>query len=269
MDPMLDAFLENAVKVCAGDVRVSALLAGGSVAAGSVDRFSDLDLVVACRTQDYESMLAGRRAFAGLFGELRAAFTGEHVGEPRLLICLYDNPLLHVDWKFVRAVDLAERAEEPLILLDKDGTAAACLARGRAEWPSHGPEWFEERFWIWMHYGACKIGRGELFEAIDLLGWVRGAVLGPMIAGLGGHRQRGMRHVEAEAPTYTNALAGTLAHNDKGDCWRALKCTIRLYLDLRSAKPPARCNRASEHAVVEFIKALSREDASKAIPAVD
>ena len=32
---------------------------------------------------------------------LLAAFTGEHVGEPRLLICLYRSPLLHVDLKYV------------------------------------------------------------------------------------------------------------------------------------------------------------------------
>jgi hypothetical protein len=31
---------------------------------------------------------------------LLVGFTGEHVGEPRVLICLYGPPVLHVDLKF-------------------------------------------------------------------------------------------------------------------------------------------------------------------------
>jgi hypothetical protein len=53
----------------------------------------------------------GRAGFAGALGPLLSAFTGDHVGEPRLLICLYGPPLLHVDLKFVTPADLAERVE--------------------------------------------------------------------------------------------------------------------------------------------------------------
>ena len=42
-----------------------------------------------------------RRTIAESCGGLLAAFTGEHVGEPRLLICLYGPPLAHVNLKFV------------------------------------------------------------------------------------------------------------------------------------------------------------------------
>ena len=40
--------------------------------------------------------------------------TGEHVGEPRLLICLYDSPLLHVDLKFMSIADIEKRVDEPV-----------------------------------------------------------------------------------------------------------------------------------------------------------
>lgn len=266
---VMSGFLADAVRVCERDVRVMALLLGGSHASRSADDFSDLDLVIVCSDQDYETLMAARREFAGQFGELLSAFSGEHVGEPRLLICLFDNPLLHVDLKFVTVDALAERVENPLVLLDKDGSSTARLAHGKAEWPSHTPEWFEERFWIWMHYGACKIARGELFEAIDLLSWVRGVVLGPMIARKGGYRQRGMRHIETESPAYVDALAATLANHEKTDCWRALRKAIHLYLDLRSANPPMRCDGDSERAVLAFIETQSHTDEAGPIPDAD
>ena len=38
----------------------------------------------------YDEIMAQRMAFAGTLGHLlQHAFTGEHVGEPRLLICLF------------------------------------------------------------------------------------------------------------------------------------------------------------------------------------
>ncbi|NRS94850.1 hypothetical protein DFH40_002566 [Clostridium beijerinckii] len=42
-----------------------------------------------------------RIKIAESLGTLLSAFTGEHVGEPRLLICLCEPELLHVDLKFV------------------------------------------------------------------------------------------------------------------------------------------------------------------------
>ena len=47
--------------------------------------------------------IAERRDFAERLGPLLAVFSGEHVGEPRLLICLYGPPLLHVDLKYITA----------------------------------------------------------------------------------------------------------------------------------------------------------------------
>lgn len=49
----------------------------------------------------YDEIMAQRMAFAGTLGHLLHAFTGEHVGEPRLLICLFGPQLLHVDLKFI------------------------------------------------------------------------------------------------------------------------------------------------------------------------
>ncbi len=35
--------------------------------------------------------------------------------------------------------------------------------------------------WIWLHYAATKLARGELYEAIGMLAFFREQVLGPLI----------------------------------------------------------------------------------------
>jgi hypothetical protein len=258
MHPQLEAFLEHAVDVCRADTRIEAVLVAGSAVTLTTDRFSDLDLVIVCRDDDYPEIMRTRLEFAGSLGPLLAAFTGEHVGEPRLLICLYDAPLLHVDLKFVTRDSLAQRVETPLVAFDREGKAAAAVGAGVAEWPLHTPEWFEDRFWIWAHYGAGKIARGELFEAHDLLAFVRAQVLGPMLARKGQHRQRGVRQIEFEDPDQVAVLARTIPLYDRADCWRALSATVDMYVEYRRFCPPSnQCGKA-ESAVRAYIAEYAR-----------
>ena len=55
--------------------------------------------------------MTGKSSFSGVPGP-HATFTGEHVGESRVLICLYGPPLLHVDLKFVSLSDAAMGRQE-------------------------------------------------------------------------------------------------------------------------------------------------------------
>ncbi len=70
------------------DSRIHSLLAGGSLVHGGFDKYSDLDFIVVVDPLYYDDIMAQRFALAGTLGHLLHAFTGEHVGEPRLLICL-------------------------------------------------------------------------------------------------------------------------------------------------------------------------------------
>lgn len=117
----------------------------------------------------------------GSYAPLVVGFTGEHVGESRLFITLVGPPLLHVDFKFVRVSDFAERTEDPEILWDRDGLLADALAQQPPVTPAFDMQWIEDRFWIWVHYGATKLGRGELFETISFLTYLRETVLGPSL----------------------------------------------------------------------------------------
>ncbi len=243
-------FLAEAVSRLAADPRVVGVAGGGSLVSGSFDEFSDLDLVIAVDDEGYETVLAERRMLAGALGPLLQGFMGEHVGEPRLLICLYGPPLLHVDLKFVALRDAHVRVEDPVILWEREGRLTTAFSRGAARFPEPNQAWLGERFWIWVHYGATKIGRGELFEALDFLSFLRGSVLGPLILQKVGARPSGVRRLEQAAPEWAKELERTVATHDARECLAALEATVSLYRRLR---PEGTTESATERAVMVYV----------------
>ncbi len=233
------AFLDKACGILSTDPRIHTLLAGGSLIHGGMDEFSDLDLVVVVEEDSYTEVLASRMEIARQLGPLLSAFTGEHVGEPRLLICLYGPDLLHIDLKFVTMSDVDQRIERPVVLWSCDQEAVEKrLDRADISWPNLDPNWFEARAWIWLHYGAARALRGELFEAISMLAFFRDQVLGPMLHRRAGRPQRGVRRVEAYRLDETGQLAATVARHDFGSVKASLVAAIELYLKLRADEPP-------------------------------
>jgi RimJ/RimL family protein N-acetyltransferase len=247
------AFLARCESVLRADSRFVGVAAGGSYLTDNMDEYSDLDLVLAVEPAAYDDVLSGRRAIAESLGTLVAAFTGEHVGEPRLVVCLYGGPLLHVDLKFVALEDAAQRVEDPAILWERDGRLSAVLAGGRAAFPKPDPQWLDDRFWTWVHYTAGKIARGELFEALDALAVFRGRVLGPLALERAGARPSGVRKIEREAPDAALALQAAVARYDAGDCLRALRACIAMYRDLRPASVDTAASAAAEAAAVRYV----------------
>lgn len=233
------AALRDVCQALRADARIEAILGAGSLSSGTFDAYSDLDLVVVVRADTYADVMAARPAIAAAAGPLLAAFTGEHVGEPRLLICLYGPPLVHVDLKFVTIDALAAMVEHPRLLWARDPAGiSAMLDAAQVQWPDRDPQWFEDRAWIWLHYGATKAARGELFEAIGLLAFFREQILGPLLHLNAGRSQRGVRRIES--PGTTPALAATLAGHDRAGIIAALAASATLYLQLRDAQPPPR-----------------------------
>jgi len=239
------------------DQRLVGVAAGGSFSTNSMDEFSDLDLIIAVEPTHYADVMSERMKIAASLGTLLAAFTGEHVGEPRVLICLYDDPLLHVDLKFVSLDDVATRVEDPVILWQRDGRLSSALAHGKAEYPARSPQWIEDRFWMWVHYAATKIARGELFEAIDFLSFLRGTVLGPLALARAGAQPSGVRKIETLAPSFAVELQRTVAAHDAADCLRALRACVELYRSLTPQRSPD--NRARvEDVAIEYLTKVER-----------
>lgn len=248
-------FLSDALPRIQRDGRVTGVAVAGSLAGGYPDIYSDVDLIVVIDDEAFESVMKERLTLIGSWAPLVVGFTGEHVGEPRLIITLVGPPLLHVDFKFVRAGDFAERAEDPAILWDRDGDLAYKLAERPPARPSLDLQWIEDRFWIWVHYGATKLGRGELFEVISFLNYLREAVFGPLIARRVGALPRGVRHLESIAPDEARALQTTLCGYDRHQAGEALLASVELYRRwLADAESAIERRRDAEKLAVQYLR---------------
>lgn len=254
--PIHEAFLASAVKTLQEDRRIVGLAAAGSWAEGRIDAFSDLDLVVAVEPDDFESVLEARQDIAARLGRLAAAFTGEHVGEPRLLICLYDDPVLHVDLKFVAVDRIGPVVGDAVPLWARDSRFEPALnAVAGQKVPPSEAQWIEDRFWIWVHYATTKIARGELFEALDFLGFLRVHALVPVLRGRLGIEGIGVRRLEQQAPAEAAQLAATVATHDAASCLDALTASIRLYREWRS--PEVKRGEDAERVAMGYLKSAA------------
>lgn len=248
-------FAARAATVVQQDASLTGLAVTGSWLTSEMDEFSDLDLILVTKEKvsgDKTRMLH----YAQQFGELLSGFTGEHVGEPRLLICLFDNPLLHVDIKFLTPEEFRHRVEEPVILADKDGQLQNILNQTKAKYPQPDPQWIEDRFWIWVHYVLLKIGRGEYFEALDFFGYLRMVVLGPLLQMKNGLLPRGVRKVEAQlSSSDLEQLRSTIAQYDRTSLLDTLENTITLYRALRTTEG-IKLHKATEEKVMAYLQVI-------------
>ncbi len=248
------SFISSALSRLAADQRMVGVAAAGSWAENSMDEFSDLDLIIAVEPENLGQVMSERHSIAALLGELLASFTGEHVSEPRLLICLYGSPLLHVDLKFLSIADVGIRVDEPVVLWERDNRLSQAFASCIGVYPSPNEQWIEDRFWIWVHYGTGKVARGELFEALDFISYLRGTVLGPLGLLREGYKPSGVRKIEQLAPALAEAFRGTVALHEQESCYLALERCIEIYRSLRSATV-IHCESAEE-AAVSYLKVM-------------
>ncbi|RDB06147.1 nucleotidyltransferase domain-containing protein [Runella aurantiaca] len=230
---IFQSFINNAIAVLQESTDMLGLAIAGSWITHETDSFSDLDLVLVSTTKISDNP-EQMKAVANQLGTVLSAFTGEHVGETRLLICLYSNPLLHVDIKFLTLDEFHHRVENPVVVWERNHQLTNIILKTPAVWPYPDYQWIEDRFWVWIHYATLKIGRGELFEAFDFLGFIRMVVLGPLLHIKNGNQPRGVRKVETKLTLEDFAeLRKTVVPMTKTDLVAALWKSIQLYEDVR------------------------------------
>lgn len=260
---MTQASFANKVKeILQEDDNVIGLAVGGSWLTGQLDQYSDLDLVIVTESKvsDDRKKMFG---YAEKIGNFLSGFTGEHVGEPRLLVCLYDNPLLHVDLKFVTIHEFATRIEDPAILLDKNERLHTVLQNTRPQFPAPDLQWIEDRFWTWVHYILTKIGRGEYFDALDSFSILRMLVLAPLLHLKHNSMPRGVRRVEqALNETDLNYLKQTIPVYNKASLLSCLHNAVDLYRQLRNElfNNNIVLKKETEIRVMEYFKEIEKED---------
>ena len=226
-------FADKIIETIKTDNSVIGLAAAGSWITNELDEFSDLDLVLVT-TEKVSDSKTKMLEYANKFGQLLSAFTGEHVGEPRLLICLYNNPLLHVDIKFLTLEEFGNRIESPVILYDIDGQLQRVLDKTEGKFPYPDYQLIEDRFWVWIHYVLAKIGRGEYMEAFDSLSIFRMMIFGPLLHIKNGNLPKGVRKVESMLPDNDLLnLTFTIAAYNKESLIVAVESAIGLYQSLR------------------------------------
>ncbi len=230
---MQKEFADTVTAIVKKDTNVIGLAVAGSWITDEIDEYSDLDLILITKTKvadDKEKMIV----YAKSFGDFISGFTGEHVGEPRVLICLYDNPLLHVDIKFLTLPEFYDRVENPIVLFEKENQLTAIIESTKPEWPQLDYQWIEDRFWTWVHYIASKAARGEYFECLDGLGFIRAKVLAPLLQIKSKTAVRGLRKVEKKLnlPDLED-LKITVAGYSRASVIKALENTVGVYKMLR------------------------------------
>jgi predicted nucleotidyltransferase len=226
-------FISNTLEILKNDDRIEGIAIGGSYIYNSMDEYSDLDFVIVTKPEYFDQIMSERKMIAGKLGQLLASFTGEHVGEPRLLICLYGPSLLHVDLKFVSLDDVQNRVENPAILWERNNKISDKFKLKEAKFPHPDLQWIEDRFWVWVHYGATKLGRKEIFEVVSLIDFLRKTVIGPLTLIKNNKLPRGVRKLEFDAPCDLPNLIKTVPNYDFDSCTSAFRAIIDVYRNLR------------------------------------
>ncbi|WP_114764978.1 nucleotidyltransferase domain-containing protein [Vibrio rhodolitus] len=248
--------LEQLVQVLSQDSRICGIGCSGSYASDSMDQYSDLDLVIAIEPEHYPEVMAQRFEILTQFEQLLAAFTGEHVGEPRLIVSVFDcAEVLHVDFKFVALPDAAQRVDDTQVLWQKGTLLSDVFATAKPQYPQPNPQWIEDRFWVWMHYAATKIARGEYFETLEFLSFLRQNVLSPLALKQAGLTPSGVRTIEKRLPEFSAKLLKTVAMPEKASLTSALEQCVAIYLELR-ANEEIQVNDRAKDACVGYLRDL-------------
>ncbi|PJZ26897.1 hypothetical protein CH352_03180 [Leptospira hartskeerlii] len=230
----IDRFINQVNEFASNTETIEGIAIAGSFISKQLDEYSDIDFVIILK-DGIQYQKKEMIDFAKNFGTLLSAFTGEHVGERRLLICLYEDPFLHVDFKFIQLSELKSRIENPVFTYHNNKEIQLILESSKAEWPNPDFQWIEDRFWVWVHYAGAKLGRGEYFETIDFLSFIRNTVLGPLLHLKNNSLPRGVRKLEFIIdPIDLEKLKSTIPSYDFLSIKSCILNSVKLYQELRS-----------------------------------
>jgi predicted nucleotidyltransferase len=228
--PRHRAKAEAACRAALADADIVAMVVTGSFATGDADELSDVDLRVYVRPGAVEGVVARVPDLAAAGGRVVALFVAEHLGIPTLTIVLYDD-LVHVDFDVVAADRAAEHNDGlPAVVLWEREPISDALPGTYAPEVAAGLRWLEARIWTWSWYIQSKVLRGELYEALDGLQYVRDQVLFRLLAFHGDRRPAGGRRAEAAVGEHRDPFARTVPTSlDPTSFLAALREEIDLY----------------------------------------
>jgi predicted nucleotidyltransferase len=165
------ATINSFVRACQSDVRVVAAFLGGSHVAGTDDEYSDLDLYLIVRDEDYDAFFTERRAFLSRLGE--PVFLGDFSGFGFDMVVFIFSGGVEGELALGRASRFDHIHSGPFeVLVDKEG-----ILEGEV-FPSHKPTEEEQTsmlrwllYWFWRDLSELSraMARGRLWTAHGLL----------------------------------------------------------------------------------------------------
>jgi predicted nucleotidyltransferase len=233
---------ENILRLLRVDERVLGVYLSGSFAAGKPDRYSDLDLYLLVRKEHRERIKQDHSSLRAKVGELISDFPATHMGDPNQIICLYSETYpVHVDYQYRAPEELIPRVKDrrALVFWDSSGELRTwkkkCAQVNEAYAPTaESVQYFEDRFWTWCFYADSKIRRGELWEARDMIEYLRNKVIVPLMNYSLSLPFEGNRRIEDKfSDDMISALKATLQRGHSRSAYaKALRTIARLYLNL-------------------------------------
>jgi predicted nucleotidyltransferase len=233
--------LERAVERFRDDARVAGLVVGGSIAHGTADFYSDVDLYAVVLDEAFDEVFAERDAAARSVGSPLFGFDVDPVpGGSTDHIVVYEGPV-KFDFMYLKESDLQPAPKWVGCPVLKDATGRVAAAVSRSEGLSPRPPTPEalsdlnQKFWTWCWYVFGKIARGELWEALDGLHSVRSLALIPLLDRAAGRPHEGYRRLERKTdPATVSRLAATVGPLDPESLYAALRAEVDLFRDLRA-----------------------------------
>lgn len=250
------ALLQDILVILIEDPRICGIGLSGSYASDTMDQYSDLDFVIAIEPSQYQEVFEQRFDILNQFEEMLAGFSGEHVGEPRLIVSVFGGTeLIHVDFKFVSLPDAAQRVDDTQVIWQRGTCLSDVFATAEPYYPQPDAQWIEDRIWIWVHYAATKIARGEYFESLESLSFLRFTALSPLALQQAGMTPSGVRTIEKRLPEFAAKLVKTVAMPERASLIAALKQCVSVYLELQ-AKENVTINVKAKEASIEYLEGL-------------
>jgi predicted nucleotidyltransferase len=233
---------ENILERLKPDERVLGVYLSGSFAHGRADRYSDLDFYIVVASEHRDRIKQDHASLRADVGELLSDFPATHMSDPNQLIALYKASYpVHVDYQYRTPEELAARTKDRHVLIfwDKSGELSAWKNKCAEVRETYAPtqeslQYFEDRFWTWCIYADSKIRRGELWEARDMIEYLRNNVIVRLISYSKSVPFEGNRRLETKFSDETlSVLQSTLqkGHSPNGYA-KALLSLADLYVEL-------------------------------------
>lgn len=139
-------------------------------------------------------------------GELISEFPATHLNDSNQIIALYEGTYpIHVDYQYRSPNELVPRKKDRHVVIfwDNSGELGAWKTKCSVARETLAPnrealQYFEDRFWVWCIYADSKIRRGELWEARDMIEYLRNQVIVRLVAFSESFAFEGNRRIETK-----------------------------------------------------------------------